>query len=61
MSWWFPLRDLNQTKTSQKTPSRQKQNKNPETKNIIYIDTHFDHPDRTSREGEVNKINQEIF
>ena len=36
-------------------------NKNPENKNIIYVDTHFDHPDRTSREGEVNKINQEIF
>ena len=38
-----------------------KQNKNPETKNIIYVDTHFDHPDRTSREGKVNRINQETF
>lgn len=33
----------------------------PENKHIVYVDTHFDHPDRTNREGEVNQINQEIF
>ncbi len=38
-----------------------KQKKMPENKHIVYIDTHFDHADRTSREGEVNQINQEIF
>lgn len=38
-----------------------KQKKMPENIHIVYIDTHFDHADRTSREGEVNQINQEIF
>ena len=38
-----------------------KQKKTPENNNIIYVDTHFDHPDRTTREGKVNPANQEIF
>ena len=38
-----------------------KQIKIPENKNIIYVDTHFNHPDRTTREGEVSQSNQETF
>ena len=38
-----------------------KKNKIPENNYITYIDTHFDHPDRTSREGEVKKDDQDTF
>jgi len=30
-------------------------------KKIIYVDTHFDHPDRVSREGKIDLKNQNIF
>ena len=38
-----------------------KQKKASKNKNILYIDTHFDHPDRTSREGKLDQANQEVF
>ncbi len=36
-------------------------NINSQNNCILYVDTHFDHPDRTSREGPVNKNYQNIF
>jgi len=38
-----------------------KRNKILENNYITYVDTHFDHPDRTSREGDVKKIDQDTF
>tara|TARA_Y100001970_G_scaffold220381_1_gene270643 strand:- start:4480 stop:5706 length:1227 start_codon:yes stop_codon:yes gene_type:complete len=36
-------------------------NKAENKKHIIYVDTHFDHPDRLSREGKVDSNKQNIF
>jgi hypothetical protein len=38
-----------------------KNNKIPKRKHLVYIDTHFDHEDRTSREGSVRQADQDIF
>jgi len=38
-----------------------KKNKIPKTKHLVYIDTHFDHEDRTSREGNIRQGDRDIF
>lgn len=38
-----------------------KKNKIPKKKHLVYIDTHFDHEDRTSREGNVKQADRDIF
>jgi hypothetical protein len=35
--------------------------KKPKANYITYVDTHFDHPDRTTREGNLKKVTQDNF